>query len=336
LPFKRQSGVPDVATQPASLVGLQMLQRWLLTQYGRESSVMHSVSLAQPRHTLIGVAVRLQIGAVGVMQSAASFAVQPPQAPLGVHTGLPGQLSGVALHASQVKVVALQMGVVPLQPSLFEGLQAAQLPCMHSVRPSGLPAQSVASRHCAQTALRPFPVQYGRSVPQAAALPQPQMRSLHAFAAVGLQAASQSVQLPSSVVATQAPLQQSRLRAQSAWLLQSPLRAPSSAPSEPSSATTPESVLSVLPSTLVEMSASMPTCTPLSARSLAVAGSLSRSKSVTSEQLTKSTASRAVTAREQNHGVREGRGIASFLKQSSKGGRAADNLRDAYETKTEP
>jgi hypothetical protein len=62
---------------------------------------MHSVSLMHARH-MLGFTAKLQMGAVGLVQSAASSAVQPPQAPLAVHTGLPGQLSGAALHASQV------------------------------------------------------------------------------------------------------------------------------------------------------------------------------------------------------------------------------------------
>ena len=69
----------------------------------------------------------MQIGEVGFVQSAASFAVQPPQAPLGVQTGAPGQLSG-ALHASQLNVVGLQIGVLPLQPELSLGSHAAQVP----------------------------------------------------------------------------------------------------------------------------------------------------------------------------------------------------------------
>jgi hypothetical protein len=142
-----------------SLLGLHVLQRWLLMQYGRDSSVMHSVSLAQPRH-MVGVTVMLQMGAVGVVQSAASFVPQPPHSPLAVQTSAPGQLSfAPGRQASQVNVVALQIGVAPLQPELFPGSQATQLPCRHWLRPPGWPWQSSASSHCTQLAVRPFTTQ---------------------------------------------------------------------------------------------------------------------------------------------------------------------------------
>jgi hypothetical protein len=138
-----------------SSLGRHVLQRWLFTQYARPHSLRHSASLMQPRH-MLGFALRLQMGAVGFVQSAMSLAVQPPQAPLGVHTGLPGQLSGDALHASHVNVVALQIGVLPPQPLLFVGSQAAQVPWMHCVRPPPVRSQSLASRHCTQAVLRPL------------------------------------------------------------------------------------------------------------------------------------------------------------------------------------
>ena len=113
----------------------------------------------QPRQRVVGVAVRSQIGVVGFVQSAASFALQPPQAPLGVQTGFPGQLSGVNRHASQVSVVALQIGVLPPQPALLSsGSQAAQLPFTHCVWPAR-PAQSVASRHSPQLLVPPLVMQ---------------------------------------------------------------------------------------------------------------------------------------------------------------------------------
>jgi hypothetical protein len=190
-----------------SSLGRHVLQRWLFTQYGRFHSLMHSASFMQPRHTL-GFAPRLQIGAVGFVQSAMSLAVHPPHAPLGVHTGLPGQLSGDDLHASQVKVVRLQIGVFPLQPLLSSGLQAAHVPSMHCVPTPFVRSQSLASRQATQAALVPLTLQKGLSPAQAGPAPQPHVRSLQTFAVASEQPCSQSLQCP-SVVAMHDPPQHS-------------------------------------------------------------------------------------------------------------------------------
>jgi hypothetical protein len=83
------------------------------------------------------------MGEVGVVQSLAL--AQPPHAPDGVQTRLPAQLSGEAEQRSQVRELALQIGVVPPQPALSAGLQVAQLPATHCVLPSVRPWQSLAS-----------------------------------------------------------------------------------------------------------------------------------------------------------------------------------------------
>ena len=97
----------------------------------------------------------LQIGVVGVAQSLASS--QPPHAPLLVHTVLPGQLSLLpVVHLTHVNEVPSQMGVVPMQPELVAGSQAAQRPLTHSVLPSARFWQAVLSTHSAH-ALWPAP-----------------------------------------------------------------------------------------------------------------------------------------------------------------------------------
>lgn len=172
---------------------------------------MHSALLAQPRH-MLGFTVRLQIGEVGLVQSAASLAVQPPQAPLGVQTGAPGQLSGFARQASQRSVFGLQIGVLPLQPELFIGSHCAHVPRTHC-----MPAeQSPPSRHCTHFAAAPSPTQCGVPLAQAAPPPQPHTRSVQVLAAVGEQPCPQSVQLV-SVTGRQEPLQQRRVGPQSPW-----------------------------------------------------------------------------------------------------------------------
>jgi hypothetical protein len=108
---------------------------------------MHSVSLAQARHVVAAAAVS-QMGVVGVAQSL--LATQPPQAPLAMQTRAPSQLSGVMLHFTHVSELPSQIGVAPLQPELFVGLQAAQRPRMHWVLPSLRPAHAVLSAHSEQ------------------------------------------------------------------------------------------------------------------------------------------------------------------------------------------
>jgi hypothetical protein len=253
---------------------------------------MHSALLAQPRHTL-GLALRLQIGVVGVVQSAASFAVQPPQAPLGVHTAAaPGQLSGLARQASQRSVFELQIGVFPLQPALFIGSHCAQVPRTHCMPVE----QSLASRHCTQLARAPSPTQWGVVPEHAAPPPQPHTRSLQVLAAVGEQPCPQSLQLV-SVTGRHDPLQHSRLRPQSAWVSQAAGGALSSSP--PLIAA---SVLDPGPGSGGVCASMGEVMTPASSLS-GCAPNLSRSKSVTSEQPVKANNNQAQTER-------GGRGIA--------------------------
>jgi hypothetical protein len=94
------------------------------------------------------------MGDVGVVQSVAALA-QPPQAPLATQASAPGQLSGLALQRSQLFDVALQIGVLPVQPELSAGLQAEHWPPTHWDLPSGRPWQSAASRHSAHALLSP-------------------------------------------------------------------------------------------------------------------------------------------------------------------------------------
>jgi len=136
----------------ASSTTLQAPQVPSALQYGRAADLAaHSPSFPHLRHT-VGLTVVLQIGAVGVLQFAS--VAHPPQAPLAVQRVLPVQLFGDVEHASQARVVPLQIGVFPLHPELSVELHAAQRPLMHSVFPSLLSAHALLSAHSAH-ALNP-------------------------------------------------------------------------------------------------------------------------------------------------------------------------------------
>ncbi len=148
-----QSGFA-ASVQPASEVGSQALQRWPSTQYGSPSS---DWQIAFPEHALHSVDLGSQIGVVGVTQSVELS--QPPHAPLDVHVSVPGQSFLPVEHFLHVFVVESQIGVVPLQPALFFGSQAAHLPSTHSDSPV-TSAQSVTSRHCTQRDSPPVTAQW--------------------------------------------------------------------------------------------------------------------------------------------------------------------------------
>jgi hypothetical protein len=155
---------------------------------------MHSGLLVtapwQARHCVVPVS---QIGAVGVVQSVSASA-QPPHAPLPVHTRLPGQLSGLLEQPAQLRVLALQIGELPLQPALVAGSQRTQLPSKHCSLPSLRPAQSLASRHSEQRLVVPVvPITQTWPAEQAGPLPQPHTRLLQESALVTLHPVLQSV-----------------------------------------------------------------------------------------------------------------------------------------------
>ncbi len=116
-----------VPPQPESSAGSQTEQRPSPRQWERPRSAMHSSSLAQPRHRVL---VASQIGVVRVSHPSWVSGSQPPHAPEGVQTRMPGQLSGSMVHASHSSL-ALQIGVSPEQPELSLRSHSTQRPEMH-------------------------------------------------------------------------------------------------------------------------------------------------------------------------------------------------------------
>lgn len=121
----RQIGVAPL--QPALSVGSHTEQRPSLRQKSLPRSDMHSAALAQPRHSVLSPS---QMGVVRVSQPSCVAGSQPPHAPEGVHTKMPGQLSGSIVHASHSSD-ALQMGVLPEQPELSVRSQSTHRPPTH-------------------------------------------------------------------------------------------------------------------------------------------------------------------------------------------------------------
>jgi hypothetical protein len=143
---KRQSGFVG-SVHPCSVVGWHGLQRALSMQNGRFRSVLHSLSEAQARHSVV---MASQIGVVGVAQSLDELA-HPPHAPPAVQTRFPTQSSGVVEQGTQVIVALSQMGVFPLHPALpADGSHSTHFPPTHSWLPAAFAEQSVASRHSTQ------------------------------------------------------------------------------------------------------------------------------------------------------------------------------------------
>lgn len=189
----RQMGVAP--PQPAWSAGSQTAQRPSLRQWSRPRSAMHSSWLAQARHSVLSAS---QMGVVRVSHPSWVPGSQPPHAPEGVHTRMPGQLSGSMPHASHSSL-ALQIGVSPEQPELSLRSQSTQRPETHCRS-----VQSLASRHSTQAPAASS--QSGVAPAQAGPSPHRHVRSTQALLESAVHAVAHASHCPEPVATQTGPL----------------------------------------------------------------------------------------------------------------------------------